>query len=141
MTYSETHMVTLTKLAKRSLQEKVINSNLSNLLASVNTRALMVRGWNVEAYTRKVTTYEDRWGDGTRYPMERNQFWQQDKARDYGDAEWVFRMFLVVNYVNDNGGHPEPNELNGILRTIATRVQQPSFGKWVLSEVDGGLLV
>lgn len=62
MTYSETHMVTLTKLAKRSLQEKVINSNLSNLLASVNTRALMVRGWNVEAYTRKVTTYEDRWG-------------------------------------------------------------------------------
>lgn len=133
--YTETHRITLTKLAKRTLREKVINSNLSSLLASINTRALLVRGWNIEAYNSEVRTYVDYYGD--KVIRNRNQFWSQVDAPYETDADYLFSMFLVVNYTSQNGKHPEPAEFGGILRTIATRVQQPNFGKWQLAEVDG----
>lgn len=115
-TYTENHTVTLTKDAKRNLQEKVINNNLRDLLNSVNNRAIRVRGWVV-----------------TERPDERNRTWRQ---RYGSETEYRYELYLSVAFSREDGKKPESNELPALLRTISVRAGQPAFGRWTLAEVD-----
>lgn len=119
MTY-ETHNVTLTKPAMRSLRDKVIESNASNLLDSVNTKSLAVRGWTL---TLAPPT------------NDRREFWTQ--ATNYsGDAEYTYKMYLTLTFSHVEK-QPGSNDLASILRTIHQRASQPPFGKWTLTAIDG----
>jgi len=118
----ETHTLVLYKPSKRSLQEKVIDSNLKNLLASVNTRALSVRGWTVEAGSANP--------EG-RFP---ERPWKQEYAAWAAEYEYVYKLYLRVSFTSTKA--PETNEFNALCNTIAMRAGQPGFGKWTLSEVD-----
>jgi hypothetical protein len=119
MSHTETHQVTLSKPAKRNLQEKVIESNLTSLLASVNTKSLAVRGWIVERNT-----------------LANGKFWRQ-KFAPSGEYEYDYALYLNVTYMREDGKKPGSNELPSIIRTIASRAGQPAFGKWAVSQVDG----
>lgn len=132
MTYTETHKVTLIKPAQRQLQDKVVNNNLSDLLESVQTKALSVRGWTV-AGDPSAKEYQ-AWGQSKSNAWERISAY---RTTDYRGYEHVYKMYLSISYYREDGKTPEPNELGSILRTIAVRVTQPKFGKWTLKEVDG----
>jgi hypothetical protein len=116
---TETHTLVLYKPSKRALQEKVIDSNLKNLLVSVNTRAMSVRGWTLEA---------GNWDE------RHDRAWKQEYAGWSEDAQYVYKLYLRVTFNSEK--KPEPNEFNAICRTVATRALQPGFGKWTLQEVD-----
>lgn len=118
--FSETHKLTLSKPAKRNLQAKVIESNMRDLLASVNTRALAVRGWTIEPGTIPGST-------GTRH-------WKQEYAGYSDDAQFIYKQFVTVKFESEK--KPETNEFNALCRLISTRAGQPSFGKWSVTEVD-----
>ena len=112
-----THKLLLTKNAVRALQDKVIEGNISNLLASVNTRAINVRGWQLRV--APLFSLSPTW-----------------RRRDSAEKGFTYRyeMFLAIDYTGDRT--PEPNELPNILRTLSTRCGQPQFGRWELTEVD-----
>lgn len=113
MSYSEKHTVTLIKPAQRALREKVIQNNLTALVASVNNKSLAVRGWLLEAS---------------------EPAWTQD-----GDAErgYTFRMFVTVSYTREDNTKPGKSEFPSLVRTIHTRASQPAFGKWAVGFVNG----
>lgn len=110
----EEHYLTLTKLAERQLQDKVIHRQRDALLASVNNRSLQISGWTVEAYNG----YE--------------QF-------DVADATYKFRfeMYVKVIFERRDDKAPDRNVFASICRTINTRAAQPANGRWTLSLVDG----
>jgi ATPase family protein associated with various cellular activities (AAA) len=118
MAHTETHTVLLTKYAQRSLRDKVIESNMTTLIASVNTKSLAVKGWTIDT-------------DATAVPT-----WWAQLPSDRPDAEYTYRAFLTVSYSSEKG-QPGKLELAAILRTIYSRAIQPAFGKWTLTAVDG----
>jgi len=120
--YSETHNITLTKPAQRQLRDKVIENNLVSLVASVNNKSLMVRGW-----------YLDR--DGQQDTPSGNA-WRKFESWDAG-SDYIYEMYLVLTFTREDDKHPDKYEAASIVRTIATRSQQPSFGKWTVSNLDG----
>jgi hypothetical protein len=128
---SEVHTVVLHKPSKRSLQEKVIESNLKNLLASVNTRALSVRGWTVEEGDAYPNANRDVPDNFRTAPV---RAWKQEYASWAAEYEYVYKLYLRVTF--ESAKAPESNEFNALCNTIATRCIQPGFGKWTLSEVD-----
>lgn len=117
ITPTTTHKLLLTKNAVRALQDKVIEGNVSNLLASVNTRAINVRGWVLRI--DPIFPLSSTW-----------------RRRDSAEKGFTYRyeMFLAIDYTSDRT--PEPNELDRIIRTLSTRCGQPQFGRWELAEVD-----
>lgn len=123
MAYSETHSVTFTKPALRSLRDKVIESNTTTLLASVNTKSLTVRGWSMDKDYEAETTENNA------------QFWRQETNPN--DDGYIYRMYLTVNFSRADGKKPGTTEFASILRTMFQRAQNPAYGKWILSEVDG----
>lgn len=125
MTYTETHKIVLTKLAQRNLQEKVIEGNITSLLASINNKSLAVRGWTVD---RDKRTSE--------YSYRPSRSWRQRIAGYQTDAEYIYEMYLTVTFERADDKKPDNNELAAILRKIHTRAQQPSFGKWALESCD-----
>lgn len=123
MTYSESHIAILSKPAQRALRDKVIANNLEALDTSINTRALQVRGWT-------VTPIPGNHGRLYAQKMAYGTLWS-------GEAEYVYTITVEIKFERDDDKKPEPQELGAILRTIATRVTQPTFGRWTLTEVDG----
>jgi hypothetical protein len=122
MMYSETHKVTFTKPALRSLRDKVIESNATTLFASVNTKSMTVRGWTVEANLIPIVNEQSL------------AFWRQLANKD--DDGYVYEMYVTVTFAREDDKKPSSNEFAGILRTMYQRAQQPAFGKWTLSTVD-----
>lgn len=117
---NETHRLTLVKEAKRSLNEKVILSNMTTIIQSVYTKSLKVRGWIIE---------DD--------PRENGKPYAQRYAPQESDAEYLYEMFLTVRFEREDGKHAASHELATILRTIYARGSAAAFGTWVLSVVDG----
>lgn len=118
--FEETYDLTLSKPAQRSLREQVINNNISNLLASVNTRSLAVRGWTLAANEKEGSFKPKAW-------KQRNGFGT--------GAEYIYDIYLTIVFAADR--KPEKVELDALLRQIGSRSNQPNFGKWQLVEVDG----
>jgi hypothetical protein len=118
--YSETHEITLTKPAQRQLRDKVIESNANALIASVNNKSLAVRGWHL-AMNNDADTF-------------RGQGWRKRNLWGDGDSEYEFDMFMVLTFTREDNKHPESHEAASIIRTLATRSSQPSFGRWTVSK-------
>lgn len=117
-----THRITLVKLAKRSLQEKVVNDNGTNILASrIVGKAMQVKGWAFEP-------------DCTREGTHAGRNWRQRYSTDKG-YEYRYEMYFVITFTGDKT--PEETEFQSLVRTLATRVTNPANGRWELAEVDG----
>lgn len=115
MAHEEIHQITLVKPAQRQLRDKVIQNNLTAMIASVNNKSLAVRGWSMDQGTPA---------------------WSQTIAATE-DAEYVYEMYLALSFERADGKKPGTNELASIVRTLFTRSQQPAFGKWMVAAVDG----
>lgn len=124
MTYSATHIATVTKPAQRQLQEPVLRNNVENIVSTMNTRALAVRGWVID-----VENGEDNnpWIQATTAGTE----WAESKY------QYVYQINFRITFAREDDVQPEPQELGAILRTLATKVTQPLSGRWQLTEVDG----
>jgi hypothetical protein len=120
--YSESHTITFTKPAKRSLRDDVISGNFTALFNSILTKSMTVRGWDVR---EDVRDSENSAG-----------FWTREDTED-GDAPYLYRAYALVTFTRDDGKTPNVGELASFVRTLHTRAGQPSFGKWTLSELDG----
>jgi hypothetical protein len=113
-TYSETHSIALTKPALRQLRDKVMISNLTALLASVNNKSLSVRGWTLEPESDPITRDDNPTDDG-----------------------YIYTMTVVARFSRDDGKAPGKTEFASIVRTMGTRSGQPAFGSWTVTRVDG----
>lgn len=116
MTYSETHAITLTKPAKRQLQDKVIAGNQTGLIASVVTKSATVRGWSIDP---SITEAELNW--------------IQEPTED----GYTYTMFLTVSFSREDDKKPDTFELASLMRTLAKRANTPNYGSWTLTTVDG----
>lgn len=125
MTYTETHKLVLTKGAQRNLQEKVIENQITSLLASINSKSMAVRGWVLEK-TIDIASSSYR----------RNQAWRQRYAYGRNGNEYVYEMYLTLTFTRADDKKPQSNEMPAILRKLDTRAQSPGFGKWALESVD-----
>lgn len=121
--YQETHNIILTKSAQRNLQKKVIENNITSILESINSRAAKVRGWTLSAVQQIPGSY-------------RQQSWRQTYADSTDSAEYIYEMHLALTFERADDKKPQTNEMLAILRRLATRAMQPTFGKWVLTSID-----
>lgn len=119
----EEHQLVLTKLAERSLQEKVIAKNREGLTNSVNNRSLTVQGWSIEADLDTVSDYSHRG-------------WRQFSEHDNG-SNYRYEMYLKIVYETRGEKPPDKNILNAMCRSVFTKSAQPQLGRWTLSVVDG----
>lgn len=131
-TYTETHSVVLSKSALRNLQEKVIRNNAENLVTSVCSKALQVRGWDIRTEPISIVRWE---GERVSGPHPKGVFWKQLPSPERG-AEYVYDLYFTVSYTRQDGRHPESNEFNAIVRTMASRASQAGFGRWNVVRVD-----
>jgi hypothetical protein len=123
-TYRETHEIILTKDSERALRDNVIEKQLVAQISSVNNKSLAVRGWLL---ARGANSYE---------PLA--QAWSVAPYEgDDANAKYTFSLHMTLSYTRDDGRMPETHELGAILRTLAVRARQPSFGLWALTYVDG----
>jgi hypothetical protein len=123
--HTETHSIKFIKPAKRSLRDKVIESNATALFTSVMTKSMTVRGWAIDTDVTRGTegTFFTRTdGDGDQY-------------------EYVYEMFATITFARDDDKRPGNNELASILRTLAQRANSPAFGNWTLAEANGNAYV
>lgn len=116
MTYTESHIIILTKPALRNLQTKVVEANIQNIVASVNNKSLKVRGWTVKPDDPRA--------------------WHQGTGVEEG-MQYLYSMYLVAEFSRDDNQPPNKHEFPTIVRTIHTRAGQPAFGKWDVTSVDG----
>jgi hypothetical protein len=119
----EEHQLVLTKLAERSLQEKVIAKNREGLINSVNNRSLTVQGWSVEA---DFDTDKD-W---------RHEGWRQFTDHETG-SNYKYEMYLKIVYDTRGEKPPDKNIFAAMCRSVFTKSAQPLVGRWTLSLVDG----
>lgn len=117
MTYTETHTVTLTKLTKRNLQDKVMRANANAIIAATLNKSLKVRGWGLT-------------DDGS------EQAYRSEPA-DVAGYKYVFSIDFKLTFTREDGKRPERNELASLCRTIASRANQPTTGYWTVGSVDG----
>lgn len=115
--YAETHTLTLAKDADRQLRGKVIESNLTGLLASVNNKSLKVRGWTLDT------------------PAEGETWAQFDTPG--GDKRYTYEAYLTITYTRQDGKTPDKADLSSIVRTLNTRASAPAYGRWTVSKLDG----
>ena len=119
--YQETHTLTIVKHARRSLQEKVIDSNAETLRASVQTKALAVRGWSFE---------QNR--------DESNGQWWLRVASTQDGYEHMYVAYWTLNFERRDDQQPAADEFASIVRTIDKRTKSPAFGSWDgVFKVDG----
>jgi hypothetical protein len=123
--HTETHKITFTKPAQRSLRDKVITGNMTALAASINTKSLNVRGWNVDEDVRE---YNGEVASFRQLPGNEN-------------AEYIYEMYVAISFYREDGKKPGLNEFESILRTLHNRAGQPAFGKWALASVDGNTYI
>lgn len=116
----ETHTLVLTKLAERSLQDKVVNKNRDGLVSAVNTRSLTVNGWTLEP---DLTL-----GNG--------MGWKQHYDHET-DANYRYEMYLTISYSRRDDKPADKNVLHAMCRAVFTKSAQPILGRWTLSMVDG----
>jgi hypothetical protein len=116
MAYTETHAITLTKPAKRQLQDKVIRGNQTGLIASVVNKSVTVRGWSIDPAM-----------------MESEVNWIQQPDED----GYVYTMFLTVTFSREDGKKPDTFEFGSLMRTLSKRSNTPNYGSWTLATVDG----
>jgi hypothetical protein len=119
----EEYQLVLTKLAERSLQEKVIAKNREAVTNSVNNRSLTVQGWSVEA---NLDTEKDYSHDG----------WRQFADYETG-ANYKYEMYLKIVYDTRGEKPPDKNVFAAMCRSVFTKSAQPLAGRWTLSMVDG----
>lgn len=112
------HIVTLTKLTKRNLQDDVIVSQFATVCATVNTKSLKVRGWDIST------------GIG-----EDGKFWAQDETEPGQPYKYLYTVRLSV--VHEGTRAPEKADLAAIVRSIYSAAKQPVVGVWTLATVDG----
>jgi hypothetical protein len=116
MSYTEEHAITLTKPAKRQLQDKVIQGNQTGLIDSVVNKSVRVMGWSINP------------------ALTESEFnWIQQPAED----GYLYTMFLTVTYSRDDDKKPETFALASLMRTLAKRAATPNYGSWTLATVDG----
>lgn len=113
---SETHTVIFEKLAKRALRDDVVEGNFTSLLASTNNRGLAAKGWSMD-----TDASQDSWHGETTPDDERYRY--------------LYRATIVIE--NNSPKAPGKYEFPAILRTLATKTQQPAYGSWTLATVDG----
>ena len=123
--YAETHKITLTKQAQRALRDKPIEANLTALLASVNNKSLAVRGWKLTGDEAPASTPY-----GTRY-------WTREDNYGPDESEYLYSMHLLLSFNREDDRQPDSYEMASIVRTLARRSVQPSFGKWTVTYLDG----
>lgn len=119
----ECHHLTLTKLAERALQPKVIQKNMDALCSAVNTRSLTVGGWTIEMDP-------DRDGDW------QHQGWKQRDSYENG-ANYKYEMYLKICFARRDDKPADKNILHAMCRAVHTKSAQPVLGRWTLTEVDG----
>ena len=119
MTYTESHNVTLIKLAKRNLRPEVITEQFNGLLGSMNTKSLKVQGWTLHP---TVVAPGDAW----------TQAISPDPAYKYSYA-----LHVTVQYEKADGSRPGRNDLPAIVRQLNTRASNPQYGVWEVGAVDG----
>lgn len=118
MSYTETHIITVTKPAKRNLQAKVIEANVTDWLSGVNNKSRAARGWTLERNA----------------PEGQMNCWQQ---RPGTETDYEYDVSLVAKYDREDGKTPQPGELTGMVKTLNAKCSQPVMGKWAVSKVDG----
>jgi len=116
MTYTEEHAITLTKPAKRQLQDKVILGNQTGLIDSVVNKSVRVMGWSINPSL-----------------TESELNWIQQPAED----GYLYTMFLTVTYSRDDDKKPDTFALASLMRTLAKRASTPNYGSWTLATIDG----
>lgn len=127
MPNTQTHTVTLTKPAKRNLQPKVIDANITDLLSTVNTKNRAVKGWRVDRDLRNA-------------PEGSMICWRQ-RVSGQADVEYEYDINLLVTFDPKDDRTPDRAEFPAIVRAIATKVGQPGFGRWTVGKVDGSAYV
>ncbi len=111
----EVYWLTLSKPAQRALQERAIRNNTNAILNSINSRALKVRGW-------ELSEAKDRYGK-----------WWKERYWYHDGNSYMYELKLKLTY---NGTGYAPNDLQAILRSIATKGSGAPFGRWELTEVN-----
>lgn len=114
MPHTETHKVTLHKPAKRNLADDVMVGNLADLITTVQTQSLKVRGWIIDADGNPAYDRQDGIDDGYKY---------------------TFRLHIGITFTGNVP--PAKSELAHILKQIHVKCGQPKFGSWTLAKVDG----
>ena len=117
----ETHHLVLTKLAERSLQEKVIARNRDGIINRVNTRSLTVAGWVCEA------DFQAEWD---------TKGWKKRYGNGDG-SNYKYEMYLRIVYSRRDNKAPDMNTFHAMCRSVFTGSAQPQAGSWTLATVDG----
>lgn len=125
MSHTETHTLTLFKEAKRTLQDRVIEGNITGILASTNTKSLKVRGWTIDY--QPATT-----GDIAEHVALETE--ERTKA---GDVIWnhEYRVNVTINYQGTSA--PDRSDVYAVARTVWSRASQARFGAWLATTLDG----
>lgn len=116
MAFTEIHTITLTKHAKRQLTEKVIRSNVADMLVSVNNKSLKVSGWILDT--------------------ESDIFWMQTDNGITAEYRYTYQVAIRVSYFNDSKP-ADKLDLARIVRTVHTRSNAPLYGRWSVTALDG----
>ena len=118
---TENHSFILTKIAKRALREKVVNENLSTLLATMNTKTVRGMGWE---FVRDPSQY-----GGTGYYEVKTL-----TNPDGSILERHYQMFMVATYQGTKS--PDKNAILSFARKLYDRASSPQFGSWLLTSVN-----
>lgn len=120
MTHTETHKITLAKLAMRKLQTKVLEDNMTGLISATLNASIRVRGWEM-----------------VRDDEETGQGWAVESTLTE-DANYRYTLNFLLIFTRDDDKTPEPTELPAILRQLATKGRNPAYGRnWEIATVDG----
>ena len=110
---TEKHTVTLTKHTIRQLRDRVINDNITAIVASANNKSLAVAGWIIE-----------------------DRGWFREDANTV-EHNHVYTITVQVTYDRADDKKPNSETFKSICHTMFTRAAQPAFGRWTLATVDG----
>lgn len=120
MSYTETHIITLDKPAKRQLRGNVIEDNAAALIGSIINKSMSVRGWMMAPNL----------GGGS----EDGPFWTKV---DGDDTPYIYKMSLTATFARQDDKKPDTFEFASLVRTLDKRGSSLAFGAWSVSEVDG----
>lgn len=117
MAYTETHSVSVTKLAIRALRQPVVDSNIATIVAATINRERAARGW----------------------ALDKPSF---DEVTKTGSADasynYTYSIAFTLTFTSQRNEHPQPNELQRIVAKMAKAAKAAGAPNgWTLTAVDG----
>lgn len=119
MSVTKTHTIVLTKDSQRMLNDKAISNNLLYLLG-VNTKTLTAKGWSVHSIAPNPNTPTELLGI---------QALMDDSPNEYRNT-----LRFAATYTGET--EPTKSEIRAIAKTLNTRGQNPSGGRWKVTSID-----